>query len=199
MSPPLKPSSHLPPHPTYLGCHWAPGWAPCIIQQIPTGYLFYIPGEGNGNLLQYSCLETHGQRSLGGYSPKGRQALDTTEQPRSRSIFRMVLCMFPGCSLHLSHPLLPQLCSQVCSPCLHLHCCPANRFIGTILETKIDIRKIHTMVISLKPSMWVWVVSSEAPVPLDQRKFDAFPALSELFAYLLCAQSLSHVQLFATP
>ena len=157
-------------------------------------------GEGNGNLLQYSCLE----------SPMDRGAWGTTVQraakrwiplssPRSRSIFHMVLCMFPGCSLHSSHPLLPRLCSQVCSPCLHLHCCPANRFIGTILETKIDLRKIHTMVILLKPSIWVWVVSSEAPVPLDQRKSDAFPALSELFAYLLCAQSLSHVQLFATP
>ena len=31
------------------------------------------PGEGNGNPLQYSCLENpHGQRSLAGYSPWGR-------------------------------------------------------------------------------------------------------------------------------
>ena len=29
-------------HPTPLGCHREPGWAPCIIQRIPTGYLFYI-------------------------------------------------------------------------------------------------------------------------------------------------------------
>ena len=30
------------------------------------------PGEGNGNPLQYSCLETpHGQKSLVGYSPRG--------------------------------------------------------------------------------------------------------------------------------
>ena len=27
------------------------------------------PGEGNGNPLQDSCLESHGQRTLGGYSP----------------------------------------------------------------------------------------------------------------------------------
>ena len=27
---------------TPLGCHRKPGWAPCIIQRIPTGYLFYI-------------------------------------------------------------------------------------------------------------------------------------------------------------
>ncbi|XDA84213.1 hypothetical protein R6Z07F_014036 [Ovis aries] len=38
------------------------------------------PGEGNGNPLQYSCLETpHGQRSLGGYSPWGRKESDGTE------------------------------------------------------------------------------------------------------------------------
>ena len=39
------------------------------------------PGEGNGNLLQYSCLEkSYGQRSLVSYSPWGHKELDTTEQ-----------------------------------------------------------------------------------------------------------------------
>ena len=38
------------------------------------------PGEGNGNPLQYSCLENpHGQRSLVGYSPWGLKESDTTE------------------------------------------------------------------------------------------------------------------------
>ena len=38
------------------------------------------PGEGNGKLLQYSCLEIfHGQRSLAGYSPWGCKELNTTE------------------------------------------------------------------------------------------------------------------------
>ena len=33
-----------------------------------------FPGEGNGNPLQYSCLEiSHGQRSLAGYSPWGHK------------------------------------------------------------------------------------------------------------------------------
>ena len=37
------------------------------------------PGGGNGNPLQYSCLENpHGQRSLEGYSPLGHKELDTT-------------------------------------------------------------------------------------------------------------------------
>ena len=38
------------------------------------------PGGGHGNPLQYSCLEnTHGQRSLAGYSPWGHKELDVNE------------------------------------------------------------------------------------------------------------------------
>ena len=39
------------------------------------------PGEGNGNPLQYSCLEkSHGWRSMVGYSPQGRKESDPAEQ-----------------------------------------------------------------------------------------------------------------------
>ena len=38
------------------------------------------PGRGNGNPLQYSCLEkSHGQWSLVGYCPSGRNESDMTE------------------------------------------------------------------------------------------------------------------------
>ena len=38
-------------------------------------------GEGNGNPLQYYCLEkSHGQRSLVGYSPWGHKEWDTIER-----------------------------------------------------------------------------------------------------------------------
>jgi len=38
-----------------------------------------IPGEGNGYLLQYSCLENPlGQKSLEDYSPWGCKELDMT-------------------------------------------------------------------------------------------------------------------------
>jgi len=38
------------------------------------------PGEGNGNPLQYSCLENSmGQRSLVGYSPGDHRESNTTE------------------------------------------------------------------------------------------------------------------------
>ena len=40
-----------------------------------------FPGGRHGNPLQYSCLENpHGQRSLVGYSPRGRKESDTTER-----------------------------------------------------------------------------------------------------------------------
>ena len=43
-------------------------------------------GEGNGNPLQYSCLENpHRRRRLAGYSPWGHKELDTTEQPSTES------------------------------------------------------------------------------------------------------------------
>ena len=38
------------------------------------------PGEGNGNPLQYSCLENPMARSLVGYGPQGRKESDTTEE-----------------------------------------------------------------------------------------------------------------------
>ena len=45
-------------------------------------------GEGNGNQLQYSCLENpHGQRSLVGYSPGGLKESD-------RAV-RLTLSLYP--------------------------------------------------------------------------------------------------------
>ena len=38
------------------------------------------PGEGDGNPLQYFPGESHGPRSLVGYSPQGHKESDTTEQ-----------------------------------------------------------------------------------------------------------------------
>ena len=38
------------------------------------------PGRGQGNLLQYSCLENPRDRKLAGYSPWGGKELDTTEE-----------------------------------------------------------------------------------------------------------------------
>ena len=44
------------------------------------------PGEKHGNPLQYSYLEnSHGQRSLVGYSPWGLEELDRTEHQQAHA------------------------------------------------------------------------------------------------------------------
>ena len=49
------------------------------------------PGEGNGNSLQYSCLEKpHGQRGLAGHSPWGRKESDMTERLAWRMMHKNV-------------------------------------------------------------------------------------------------------------
>ena len=54
------------------------------------------PGEGNGNPLQYSCLENpHGQRSLAGYNPWGHTELDTTEATQRAHCQTETGIMFP--------------------------------------------------------------------------------------------------------
>ena len=60
------------------------------------------PVGGDGNPLQYSCLENpHGQRSLVGYSPWGCKELDTTEwltTSTTKEISKVLgaLCQEPG-------------------------------------------------------------------------------------------------------
>ena len=49
-----------------------------------------LPGEGNGNTLQYSCLEkSHGQRSLAGYSPWGHKVLNMTELLNNNNVLHI--------------------------------------------------------------------------------------------------------------
>ena len=50
---------------------------PCVCNAGDAGLipgLGRTPGEGNGNPLQYSCLENPMQRSLVGYSPRDRKS-----------------------------------------------------------------------------------------------------------------------------
>ena len=57
-------------------------------------------GEGDGNPLQYSCLEkSHGWRSLVGYSPWGHKELDMTSLSLSLSSLLGPSWAFPGGSV----------------------------------------------------------------------------------------------------
>ena len=53
----------------------------CEFRSLSMESVYGFDGEGNGNPLQYPLPgKSHGWRSLVGYSPWGREELDTTEQ-----------------------------------------------------------------------------------------------------------------------
>ena len=69
------------------------------------------PGEGHGNPLHYSCLENpHGQRSLAGYSPRGRTESDTTELMHSLREHKFTGYLEPGPSRALGLPAVKLCC-----------------------------------------------------------------------------------------
>ena len=69
----------------------------------------------------------------------GLNSLHHTANSHWLAILNMVIYMFQHHSFNSSHPLLSTLGPQVCSLCLHLHCCPANRFISTIFLGSICV------------------------------------------------------------
>ena len=63
------------------------------------------PGEGNGNPLQYSCLEkSHGWRNLVGFSPWGHKESDTTERLHL-TLTHMYVCVHAQSCLILCDPM----------------------------------------------------------------------------------------------
>ena len=80
------------------------------------------PGEGNGNPLQYSCLENpHGQWSLVNYSLWGRKESDTTEWPRTHTQHINFSCWEGKVIKYIKHtPFLTHKCivQLFCSLCL---------------------------------------------------------------------------------
>ena len=64
------------------------------------------PGGGNGNLLQYSCLENHGQSSQAGYSPRvakvGHDSHTHTHTHTHRVLQRLPLHSL--CMYHMHYP-----------------------------------------------------------------------------------------------
>ena len=73
-----------------------------------------MPGGGNDNPLQYSCLKkSHGQRSLLSYSPKGCKESDTTEAAEYRAYSSSTECWSYRGVTQISHFILwPGTCSE---------------------------------------------------------------------------------------
>ena len=85
------------------------------------------PGEGNGKLLQYSCLQNfHAQRNLASYSPRGCKGLNTTEHTHTQSpgsIIWLCVCVF-----------VTQSCCILCNP---VDCSLPGSSVHGILQARI--------------------------------------------------------------
>ena len=113
----------------------APVWVAWIIQQIPTGCLFYIQFSRSVFATPWTAARQVSLSITDSWSLLRLMSIESV-MPANH----LILCRplrFPCYSLHSSQPLLPSLCLQVCSLCLHLHCCPADRFISTIFLDSI--------------------------------------------------------------
>ena len=76
------------------------------------------------------------------------------------STLHMVMYMFQWYCLNSSHALHHPLGPQVCSLCLHLHCCPANRFFSSIFLDPIHTHThtyiyIYALITVLFFSFWL--------------------------------------------
>ena len=91
--------------------------------------------------------------------------------------------IFQYCCL-LSHPLLPTLGPQICSLCLCLHCCPANRFISTIF-----LDSVYMYIWYLFFSFWFHSVGSA--ISLELAQMCSFLWLSNSPLYICTTTSLS--------
>ena len=88
-------------------------------------YICLLPLESTSHLLPHSI-------HLGCHRAPDLSSLNHTVNSQWLTILHILVYMFPCYYLHSSHPLLSLPESQVCSLCLNLHCCFANRFISTI-------------------------------------------------------------------
>ena len=121
-----------------------------MTERLPFHFSLSCIGEGNGNPLQCSCLENPREggpwwaavsgvtqsrtrlKRLSSSSSRLSQSTGLSSLSDRANSHWLSMYMFPCYSLCSFHSLLPLLCPQVSSPCLHLHCCPADEFISTI-------------------------------------------------------------------
>ena len=98
-----------------------------IAVQYCVGFFHTTPWISHRHTYVSSLLNlpttSHHPTSLGYHTALGMSSLSHTANAHWLSILHVVMHIFQCHSLHSSPPLLPPLCPQVCSVCLHLHCC----------------------------------------------------------------------------
>ena len=175
--------SHSHPTPYAVTEHWVVGLCqtansqllsiymcclPCLVAQScltlcdpmdcsPPG--FFVHGDSPGKNTGVGCHALlQGIFPTQGLNPAilhGRRILYHVRHRGSPSILHVVVYIFPCYWLNSSHTLLPPLRPQVCSLCLCLHCCPANRFIGTIFLDSIRMHSwMRQTILRILTSIW---------------------------------------------
>ena len=103
------------------------------------------PGEGNGNRLQYSCLENFLERSLASSSPWGSKESNMTERltsslffPSKDDLFWMNPFRFYWWTSNIKLPLIFLILFPSSKPYLVLHACLLSRFSCVRLFATLD-------------------------------------------------------------
>ena len=133
----------IPLHPSPLGHHGVPGWAPCVTQQLPCSYVLHMVVTYELYIISHNYVYSPSPRSS--YPIPLLQAITEHQAglPMLHSSSPVVICFTHGsyiCQCYFpssSYPLLLPLCPQVCSLCLCLYSCPANSFVSTIFLDSI--------------------------------------------------------------
>ena len=100
------------------------------------------PGGGNGNPLQYSCLEKlHGQRSLVGYSPWGRTRLGTNTNKHNRYGSHQPLLLARHLKCDFYKWRAESLCLFGVNRFLFEHSC---RYINALPALRLQLLKLHS-------------------------------------------------------
>ena len=131
-------------------CFTTPCWfLPCIHMNQLQVHIHPLPLDPPSHSL--GC-----HRALGLSSPLH------TVNSHWLSISHMVMCLFPSCSLHSFHPLPHQVHKTIL--CLHLHCCPANRMLETLIGTK-------TFLLNSWASGGAWWGGPQIPLSLEEDSY----------------------------
>ena len=101
--------------------------------------------------------------------------------PASHLLMRVFLCQ-------LVPPLLPLPCPQVCSLCLRLRCCPADRFISTIfLDSLCVCFNILLFDLPLHSVQWALALFTAVALTQNAARLWLSDAPLHLYATALCS------------
>ena len=122
------------------------------------------------------------------------------------SVSHVVIHMFQCCPLNLPHLLLPALCPQASSLCLHLYSCPANRFINIVFLDSIQFSSVHSLshlqlfarfhtYVLIYWFLFLWLISLSITgcrfIHLSKTESNVFPSMANIPLYICTITSLS--------